>query len=137
MNSNSGRSENVNAVTNANTGRNAGTSPESVVGVWGGLHINLEVNESGAEITYDCAHGSITEKIVPDQDGKFVVKGLHVQEHPGPVREGDEGKGEAATYSGSIDGETMTLTVTLPAKQETVGTFTLTKGKTGRIRKCA
>ena len=30
----------------------------------------------------------------------------------------------------------MTLTVELVENNETVGTFTLTQGKTGRIRKC-
>lgn len=104
-------------------------------GVWGGLHISLEVTASGAEINYDCAHGSITERIVPDREGKFVVKGVHVKERPGPVREGEDNS-QPATYSGSIEGDTMTLTVTLSGDKETVGTFTLTRGKGGRVRKC-
>ena len=106
-------------------------------GTWGGDHISMDVTDSGAEIDYDCAHGSITEKIVPDGRGNFVVKGLHVRERPGPVRQGDDLTGKPATYHGSIDGDTMKLTVTLSGSDETVGTFTLTRGKPGRVRKCA
>src|SRR5215468_5458811 len=45
-------------------------------GIWGGQGISLEINDSGADINYDCAHGSISGKIVPDGDGKFVAKGF-------------------------------------------------------------
>ena len=135
MANNQARTENASAGANANASR-AGAPVEGLLGIWGGPHINLEVNESGGELNYDCAHGTIKEKIVPDREGKFVVKGRHVKERPGPTREGDDQSGDAATYSGSINGETMTLTVVLPARDETVGTFTLIKGRTGRIRKC-
>lgn len=98
------------------------------------MHISLEVTDSGAEINYDWAHGSITEKIVPDREGKFVVKGVHIRERPGLVREGEDTTGEPAKYSGSIEGDTMTLTLSLAGAEE--GTYTLTRGKAGRIRKC-
>jgi hypothetical protein len=104
-------------------------------GLWGGQHVSLEVTHSGAEINYDCAHGSITETIVPNGEGKFVVKGVHVRERPGPIREGEDNS-QPAKYSGSIEGDTMTLTVTLPGIEEPVGTFTLTRGKAGRVTKC-
>ena len=68
-------------------------------------------------------------------DGKFVVKGFHVKEHPGPTREGED-TGQPAIYSGSITDQTMTLTVKLSRTDEDIGTFTLTQGKSGRIRKC-
>lgn len=105
-------------------------------GVWGGQHISLEVTPSGAAIEYDCAHGSISEQIVPDGKGMFVVKGFHAKEHGGPVRQEDEENGKPATYHGSIDGETMTLTVILSGTKESAGTFTLTRGQVARLRKC-
>jgi hypothetical protein len=105
-------------------------------GVWGGQGISLEINDGGAEINYDCAHGTINGKITPDREGKFVAKGLHAREHGGPVREEEKENGQAATYQGSIDGETMQLTVTLSATKENLGTYALTRGKSGRIRKC-
>jgi hypothetical protein len=105
-------------------------------GVWGGQGISLEVNGKGAEINYDCAHGSITGKIIPDRHGKFVGKGSHTRERGGPVREEGSSNGQSATYRGSIDGEVMTLVVTLSETDERIGTFTLTRGKIGRVRKC-
>jgi hypothetical protein len=107
------------------------------IGTWGGEHIALEVTETGATIDYDCAHGRITERITLDSDGNFKVKGLHVREHPGPVRIGEDTTGQAAVYTGTSDGKTLTLTVKLVGTDEIVGTYTLTHGKMGRVRKCA
>ena len=104
-------------------------------GTWGGEHIAMEVTDGGATIEYDCAHGRITEKITPDAEGKFKAKGTHKREHGGPTRD-DEDDGQPAIYRGSIKAETMTLTVELAANDESIGTFTLTKGRTGRVRKC-
>src|SRR5213593_126833 len=125
-----------------NSASTANTTPSSdanqsrgVSGTWGGPHISMEVTETGAEIEYDCAHGRITEKIVPDRNGNFEVKGIHVREHPGPVREGEDNE-QPASYRGSIHDDTMTLTVTLTGKNETLGTFTLEHGSSGRVRKC-
>jgi len=109
---------------------------DSLVGLWGGDHISLEIDGSGATLDYDCAHGTITQKIVPDQSGKFEVKGFHMKEHPGPTRQGEAADGEPATYKGSLNDKTMILTVTLNKSDETLGPFTLTYGKMGRIRKC-
>jgi hypothetical protein len=131
---NNSRQRQQNANDNASNSNTQ--APADLEGLWGGLHVSMEITNDGAEISYDCAHGSITEKIVPDSSGKFTVKGFHVKERPGPSREGEEPRSEAASYSGLIDGHTMTLTVTLPATNETIGTFTLTKEQMGRIRKC-
>jgi hypothetical protein len=104
-------------------------------GVWGGEHISLEVTASGGNLDFDCAHGAITEKIVPGHDGRFAVKGTYAAEHGGPVREGEDSS-KPATYRGLIDGSTMTLTITVSGSDKPVGTFTLTRGQDGRIRKC-
>ncbi len=116
---------------------NAITSSQSrdLRGTWGGEHIAMEVTDAGATIEYDCAHGRITQKIDPDADGKFEAKGIHERERGGPTRQGED-EGQPAIYRGSIKDETMTLTVELAENNESVGTFTLTQGKTGRIRKC-
>ena len=131
------RSSNANSANlSVNQTTNTSSNQTSELrGLWGGQHINLEIGDAGAEIDYDCAHGRITEKIVPDRNGKFTVKGVHVRERPGPVRLGQENE-QAASYQASIDGDTMTLTVTLTQNNEEVGTFTLTKGKIGRVVKC-
>ncbi len=138
-NSNMSNNRAGNQNVNANANMNINTTRQSAAdirGVWGGLHINIEVTDGGATLDYDCAHGTITEKIVPDREGKFVVKGLHVKERPGPIREGDDNEGQPAIYSGSIDDQTMSLNVKLSSTNEDLGTFTLSHGKSGRIRKC-
>ncbi|MEP6819338.1 MAG: hypothetical protein ABJA18_07370 [bacterium] len=127
----------------ANSNNTTNQAPQSstkaeglATGIWGGEHIALEVTDGGASIDYDCAHGSITERIVPDRDGKFVVNGFHVKEHPGPLRQDEDTTGQPATYTGVSAGANVTLTVRLTGTDETLGTYTLTRGKTGRVRKC-
>jgi hypothetical protein len=106
------------------------------IGTWGGQGIRLETSDSGATVEYDCAHGSIDQPISIDEAGRFDVKGLHSREHGGPVREGEQAKGEPVRYVGQTDGDTLTLTVRLVNRDETIGTFTLVRGKPGRIRRC-
>lgn len=105
-------------------------------GTWGGNHISMKVTEEGAQVEYDCAHGTISEPLRIDSQGKFSAKGTHVRERGGPVRLGDEEKGEPVIYSGTTDGKTATVTVTNSATDEVIGTFTLTLGKPSRIVKC-
>ena len=126
---------NSNASSTMNTNTSTAIQSRDLRGMWGGEHIAMEVTYAAATIEYDCAHGRINEKIAPDADGKFKAKGIHKREHGGPERD-DEDEGQPAIYRGSIKDGTMTLTVELSKNNESVGTFTLTHGKTGRIRKC-
>jgi hypothetical protein len=120
------------------TMRNRSTAKIETVstGVWGGQHIRMQVTERGASIEYDCAHGTIEERLVIDSSDRFEVKGMHVKERGGPVREGEASEGESARYAGHINGQTMTLTVTLTHTNENIGTFTLAYGKAPRLMKC-
>jgi len=47
------------------------TNDKLARGVWGGQHIRAEVTDSGADIEFDCAHGTIDQPIV--LDGKEVL----------------------------------------------------------------
>lgn len=105
-------------------------------GTWGGQHIRLEVTTTAARVEYDCAHGTIIERMAIDRDGRFDVRGTHVRERPGPQREGDEARAQPARYTGLVKGSVMTLKVVLPETNETVGQFDLTKGSEGIVRKC-
>ena len=104
------------------------------MGVWGGPHINIEVGEKSARIEYDCANGVIEGPLVVDGDGNFKLRGTHRAERGGPVRADDDTKGQPATYTGSIKGNSMTLTLKLAGSDEE--TFTLEKGKEGELFKC-
>jgi hypothetical protein len=111
-------------------------SQRKISGLWGGQGISMEVSDSGATLDFDCASGSITEPIAPDSAGKFSVKGRFARQHPGPTREDENNAGEPAIYNGVVDGENLTLTITLTKNSEKAGSFTLAHGKIGRIRRC-
>jgi hypothetical protein len=104
--------------------------------VWGGEHIRLQVTGQGAEIEYDCAQGTMAQPPIAGAGGRFDVKGTHRAEHAGPIRRDEESNGRPARYTGKIAGDTMTLTVMLTDKQETIGTFTLKRGNEGNVFKC-
>jgi hypothetical protein len=114
----------------------SGRMDNVLTGMWGGQHIRLEVSSSGASIEYDCAHGTIDQPMTLDSKGYFDVRGTHVTERAGPVREGERSDALAARYTGRIQGETMIITVVLSDSRENAGTFTLGYGKTPRLRKC-
>lgn len=105
-------------------------------GTWGGEHISLEVTDEGGQVEYDCAHGTVNQRIVPDAGGRFDVRGAHVREHGGPIRKGEAADSHPARFVGEIRGDTMTLTVTESDTKEVVGTFTLVFGQRPRVMKC-
>lgn len=105
-------------------------------GVWGGPHIIMEVSESGATITYDCAHGTIDQKLLSDREGRFELHGTHVREAQGPVRSDHQPDNHPARYAGRVEGKTMTLTVTLTDTKESAGTFSLTYGEQPELTRC-
>jgi hypothetical protein len=104
-------------------------------GVWGGQHINIKVGANSATIEYDCATGVIDGPLVVDSDGNFKLHGTHRMERGGPVRADEAPRKISATYSGSIKGNTMTLTLKLGDSSDEE-TFTLERGKDGELVKC-
>ena len=76
-------------------------------GVWGGEHIRFEVTERGADIEYDCAHGTVEGRIVVDRQGRFSVAGMYYEEHGGPVRVGEEAGGYPVRLTGRVGGSLL------------------------------
>jgi hypothetical protein len=105
-------------------------------GTWGGEHISLEITAQGAQVEYDCGHGTIDQKIDTDAQGRFTLRGTHVREHGGPVRKDETADSHPAQFAGQIKGDTMTLTVTESDTREVVGTFTLIYGQPPHLMKC-
>jgi hypothetical protein len=105
-------------------------------GTWGGDHIRLDVASSGATTEYDCAHGTIDEPIVVDNNGRFSVSGTHTAEHGGPVRNDDPQDRHPARYDGRVVGDTMELTVTVADTGQRVGQFMLFLNHSARLVKC-
>lgn len=112
-----------------------GGNQNALGGVWGGTGIAVTVTASGATVEFDCAHGTIAQPVVLDASGRFSANGTYVQEHGGPIAPGPEDS-HPAVYRGTVQGSTMTLTVTLSDTAQTVGTFTAVHGASPRIVKC-
>jgi hypothetical protein len=109
---------------------------EIELGTWGGDHVNLLVEATGGTLEYDCAHGRIDQPFLVDPSGRFDLAGTHTLEHGGPIRSGEKEDKRPARYTGTTDGRTMILTVTVAGSHDPLGTFTLTRGQSGRIVKC-
>lgn len=103
-------------------------------GEWGGEHVRLTVEDSGARVEFDCAHGSLDEPLAMDASGHFDVKGSLVFEG-GPARKDETAITQAARYRGETDGQQMSLVVTLEGGQS-AGEYSLAKGGRARLFKC-
>ncbi len=108
---------------------------DGMIGTWGGQHLTITIGAASTILSYDCAHGTIDQPFVVDSNGRFDLVGTHVPESPGPIREGDPVV-HPARYTGTVDGKTMTFTVTETDIGQTIGPFVLTLGVAGRIVKC-
>jgi hypothetical protein len=103
--------------------------------VWGGEHVELEVAAAGASLDFDCATGTINGAIVPDAQGKFTIAGTLVRERPGPTMRGGNPTAQAK-YSGTVQGETLRMVVSVEGSKEPYGEYVLVRGKSGRVLKC-
>jgi hypothetical protein len=106
------------------------------VGMWGGEHIGMEVTRNGAKVEYDCAHGTIGRRIVPDRRGRFDLPGTYTEESGGPVRRDARANVYAVRYAGQVRGGRMSLTVRRSGSGEVLGKFTLVRGQEPSIFKC-
>ena len=73
--------------------------------------------------------------LVVDPDGRFDVSGIHVFEHGGPIRDDEVPDAHPARYTGQIEGESMTLTLSVPDRGVSE-TFSLVRGAPGSIVRC-
>jgi len=96
-----------------------------VVGSWGGSQVSLDLDRSGGTLTYPCAAGTIDSTWTLGADGVFTSTGDHYF-GGGPVPPGG-GTPHPARYDGRLNGNVLTLTVTLLDLNETLGPFTLVR----------
>jgi hypothetical protein len=116
--------------------RRKGAGDALVPGVWGGEHIRFEVTADGANIEYDCAHGTVEGRIVVDGRGRFSVAGMHYEEHGGPLRAGEDAGGYRVRLSGVVGGSLLKLTVRRADTKKLVGTFSLARDREAELVKC-
>jgi hypothetical protein len=116
------------------------TPREVPLGAWGGMGVALTVEDSGAKVELDCAHGRITGRLALDADGRFELPGTFARERPGPVRMGPSGeveeeKGVEATYSGRLEDGVLHLTFRV-GKEAGSRPLEARLGQTARLHKC-
>lgn len=116
-------------------GAAAGSGAAIPAGTWGGEHLVLVANASGASVQLDCAHGAIEGRLALGPGGAFDLAGDFVREHGGPIRKNEVEDRRPARYTGRISGKTMTITVEVPG-EAALGPFTLELGDPGRIVRC-
>ena len=113
------------------------TMPSLPVGPWGGDHISLTVSAASTHVEFDCASGDIPGPITVDARNDFDISGTITREYGGPITEPPPPPDQhPAAYSGSVNGDTMLLTVQLTDSQTLIGIFTLTRGSPGRLVRC-
>jgi len=107
-------------------------------GVWGGEGIRMEVTDAGADIEFNCARGSISQRLALDAQGHFQLRGTYKAETPAPASDGSvsNGSGATAIYTGALSGSSLHLEVSIEG-QGTPRTFDLVQGDQGHLAKCA
>jgi hypothetical protein len=115
----------------------ATTVPDGpVTGSWGGEHVGLTLDSTGGQLEYDCAAGTIAETVIPARYGSFAVNGTHTPGMGGPDRIDYVSPSYPARYTGKVSGETMTMRVSVPSRELTLGPFRLRRGAEPRILRC-
>ena len=109
------------------------SKPTFLSGQWGGPQVGLLLEGGIGTVEFDCASGSIDTNLAAA--GAFSAVGTYRAGHGGPVRVGQIFTSQRATYSGSVTGDQMNLTVRLE-DGATLGPFTLTRGAPGQLTRC-
>ena len=107
--------------------------PGFLSGPWGGPHVGLLLEGGIGTVEFDCAGGSIDTNLAAS--GTFTAAGTYRAGQGGPVRVGQIFTSQRATYSGSVTGDQMSLSVRLE-DGTTLGPFTLTRGSPGQLTRC-
>ena len=106
------------------------------LGIWGGDHVTMTILATGTHVELDCAHGDFSGVLSTDSRNQFSVAGTFVREHGGPVREDQTPDTHPAMYAGSLQSNSMALTIRLSDTGDLIGSFSLVLGAQGRIVKC-
>ena len=104
-------------------------------GTWGGVGIQMDVNEDSTSIAFDCADAEIPGKIIVDKNGNFSARGKFNRRHPGPIRP-NEPPPVDAKFAGRVSNNRMTLKITLTSDGTAAGEYTLEHGRNARIVRC-
>ena len=113
------------------------TNPSDIYGIWGGEGLVMVIGPEGTTLEYDCATGTIDEPIIPDAEGMFEVSGTHnAPSVPLGMPDAPPANIQTAHISGTIEGQTMVVTVTFDVSETVLGPYRLTFGDPGTLFKC-
>lgn len=106
-----------------------------LAGTWGGPGAMLTLDAQGGKLAQDCGGGRFGP-VKADARGKFKAAGQFETYRPGPQRADEPGEAgaPAATYEGTIAGDTIRLTIRPAAGP--AQTLTLVKGKRVKLIRC-
>jgi hypothetical protein len=109
------------------------TAPD-VLGSWGGKEASLVLTTSGGALSYPCGAGTIDSAWTLSSAGLFVASGQHFF-GGGPVPPQGPTP-HPARYSGQVQGDDLTLTVTLTDLGQALGPFHLVRGGPPVVEQC-
>lgn len=104
------------------------TSPTAPTaeGDWGGSNASLSLSRTGGTLSYACGAGTMDSGWILTDAGLLTGTGKHFfGGGPLPIQGRPP---HPATYSGRIDGRTLTLTVTLTDLGQVLGPFLMLRG---------
>jgi hypothetical protein len=103
-----------------------------VRGTFGGNNAGLMADDTSAHVHIGCTYGDMHKPIVLDMSSRFDLAGeQNITAYPV-----DRGILHPARFTGSIDGRTMALTVTLTDTAVTLGPVSLTLDKEPNMGPC-
>lgn len=103
-----------------------------VTGTWGGEDAGLIASDTSAHVHIGCTLGDTDSPIHPLADGSFDAPGTYNVD-AFPI---DRGIVHPARFTGRVDGDQMTLSVTLTDTGRQLGPVTLTRGKEPKMGPC-
>jgi len=113
------------------------TDPSDMYGTWGGEGLVVVVGPQGAALEFDCGTGTIDEPILPDERGMFQVAGTHnAPSVPLGMPDAPPSNIQPAHISGTIEGQTMVVTVAFDLSETVLGPYRLTYGDPGSLFRC-
>jgi hypothetical protein len=104
--------------------------------VWGGNAVVMTVGDEGATLEFECAKGTITERLRLNSGAKFRAKGTYDAEHAGPTLRDEDSRAVDAVYSGTVENHRMRLQVLLSGQKRPTHTYELVRGHYGNLTRC-
>jgi hypothetical protein len=106
----------------------------NVIGDWGGTEASLTLSRAGGDLSYPCGAGTIDSTWTLSTDGHLAGTGQHFfGGGPQPVHGRQP---HPAIYAGTVDGDTLILSVTVADLGQTLGPFRLLRGGPVVMERC-